>query len=78
MHYFVVFEDLEVLNFMLFRPESKIKTHILIKMTPDTVINISKKISFTVSVLVEMVKERLAELKAELDAKIKELKTPKF
>jgi len=76
--YFLVFKKLTKLNFMPYRPESKIKNHILIEITPDTIINVSKKLILPVYQLVEKAEQRLEELKTALDNKIESLTVTKF
>jgi len=78
VHYFLTFENLEKLNFMIYRPENLIKKHILIEITLDTVINTSKKHSATVRELVQLAKIRLSELIIAIENKLNELQTPNY
>ena len=76
--YFVVFDKLETLFFMIYRPENQLKPAIYIEIHRDTVISINKKKSGTVSELVIEAKNRIEELKLELNNSINELKKPLF
>lgn len=76
--YFLVFDQLETLWFMLYRPENQIKQAIYIEIHRDTVIAVNKKKSGTIAELVIESKNRIEELKNELNNIINELKKPLF
>lgn len=75
VHYFLT-TGIEKLNLFIYRPENKLAAHILIEITKDTIINVSKKKSATVETLVEEARTRLNELEVSLKNRI-ELLTPK-
>lgn len=78
VQYFVVFENLETLYFMIFRPENKINSFIIIKITKDTEIVVNKKKKSKISDLVIEAKTRIEVLKNELQNELKNLQKPKF
>lgn len=78
VHYFHVFEDLEKLNFFIYRPENLIQNHILIELTRDTVIQVNKNKSAAISELVEASEVRIEELRIALKNKIEALNTINF
>ena len=78
VQYFLVFKKLQTLYFQVYRPENRIKGHILIEVKPETIIKISAKVSLPVYQLVELAEQRLEELKIALDNKIESLTVTKF
>ena len=62
VQYFNVFEQLEKLNFVSFRPENEAKSICHVIVDRDTKIKVSAKINMKVSELIEMVLVREAEL----------------
>lgn len=64
--YFVVFDDLEVLNFISYRPENSVCPLVLQVVTKDTEILVSAKKTAKISVLVEEAKARIAELEESI------------
>lgn len=75
---FLIFDDLEVLHFFIYRPENEIKSHILVDITRNTEIQVNKKKKAKVYELVIEAKERIEELKRELEISINKLKQPIF
>jgi hypothetical protein len=78
VQYFVVFEKLEKLNFMVYRPENLIQNHILMPVTPDTIIQVSAKKVAPVRDLVIQAKQRFTELENAINNKIELLNQSKF
>lgn len=75
--YFLVL-GIKQLNLFVFRPENLVQGHILIEITPDTIINISKKKTARIVDLVKDAENRLNELETALSDKVEELTTIKF
>lgn len=71
--YFKEFPNLGVLYFFIYRPENKIKNHILIEVRRSTVIAVDKKLVTNIDELVEILAIRQEMLKKALDAKVLEL-----
>ena len=78
VQYFNVIENLEVLNFFIYRPENNLKPFILLKITKDTEIQVDKKRTAKVSELVIDAKVRIFELEIALNKKMNELNESNF
>ena len=71
VHNFTVL-DIESIDVISYRPENKFKPMIVVEVTKDTRIAISKKLDLTVSELVEVEKTRLLEIEKEIETVLKE------
>jgi hypothetical protein len=68
--YFVVFEDLEVLNFVSYRPENVVCPLLIQTINKDTEVRVSAKKTATIGQLVTEANIRLNELEKALKTDI--------
>lgn len=75
--YFVVLKQLKVLHFISYRPENKANPLLVYDVTPETIIQISKKETAKISDLVICAKDKIKQTSKLLKAESKRLK-PQF